>query len=214
MNVTIMPNDIDISELESLILKDGKIIPVSYYELSRFSTNQLAMFGHKYAIYQYPTTELLDFINSEIDRKPAIEIGSGNGCIGRNLGIKMTDNKQQEFPEIAAYYRLTGQPTITYGEDVEKIDANSAVKKYNPEVVVACWVTHKWASGGVSGNMHGPEEELMFENGVKKYIHVGNSSIHKDKPILKKIPMKKVIAPWVISRSVKPEFNVIYIFSR
>src|SRR3989304_4554394 len=103
----------------------------------------------------------------------------------------MADNKMQLRPEVKAIYDIQRQPIINSGNDVEELDAISAVKKYNPTTVVACWVTHLWKEGMSQGNMLGIEEELLFENGVKKYVHVGNSSIHSFKPILNKYPVTK-----------------------
>jgi hypothetical protein len=114
--------------------------------------------------------ELIDFLKSEIGDLFTIEIGSGNGCIGRSLEIKMTDNKLQLRPEVKIMYDIQGQPIINYGEDIETLDAIEAVVKYKPSAVVACWVTHKYKDGMVVGNMYGIEEEEIFENGVKKNI--------------------------------------------
>ena len=203
----------NINELEKHMVKDGKIMPISYQVLKTFSKEQLATFAHKYAIYQYPTVELLAFITSEIgDHRQAMEIGAGNGCFGRSLGIRMVDNYQQEMPQVKEMYDLAMQPTIKYGKDVEKIGGNEAVLKYKPKTVLACWVTDKWDNATKSGNYWGVKEEDLFNNGVKKYIHVGNDKTHLVKPILKKIKHKKYYFPWLITRSLSTEANSIYVF--
>lgn len=215
--MAILSSNIDLTPLESLMIKDGKFIPVPFEALKGFAQETISVFCHKHALYQMPTTELIDFIKNEIGDSSVIEIGSGNGCIGRSLGIKMTDNKMQQWDIIRAQYELSRQPVITYGNDVEEIDALEAVKKYKPEVVVACWVTHKWKEGLSAGNMFGVEEELMFNNGVKKYIHIGCDSPttgHQIKPILNKIPVKKLKFPWLVSRSMSRDLNTIYIFEK
>ena len=204
----------DIQELERLLLVDGKIQCLPFDVLNNFTQEQISLFCHKWAIYQLPTKELIDFIKIQIGDKSVIEIGSGNGCMGRNLGIRMTDNKMQELPEIIAYYRMMGQPTIKYGDDVEKIDAISAIKKYRPECVVASWVTHKFKEGMESGNALGIEEEEIFGNGVEKYIHIGNEKTHIYKPILNLFPVKKFKHKTIISRSMSREENIIYIFTK
>src|ERR1700744_75875 len=115
----------DISSLESLLLRGNEIIPADFNDINQFSQNQISYFCLVYGVYQIPTTELIDFLKSQIDDKSrTIEIGSGNGCIGRALGIRMTDNKMQDEPFFKAYYQLIQQPTILYGDDVIKIDAN------------------------------------------------------------------------------------------
>ncbi len=214
--MNILNKNIDISPIESLMIHDGKIIPVPFESLKGFSQEMLSIFCHKHALYQLPTTELIDFLKNEIGDSSVIEIGSGNGCMGRSLGIKMADNYMQTWDDVKFTYGLTGQPTITYGSDVEELDAISAVKKYNPKTVVACWVTHKYEEGMTAGNMYGIQEELLFENGVEKYIHVGNhtnSTGHPLKPILSKYPVKMLHFPWLVSRSMSRDKNTIYIFS-
>ena len=210
--MNILNANLNIKPLEDLMIRNGKIIPVPFNELNKFPQEMISLFCHKHALYQIPTTELIDFIKAEI-KGDAIEIGSGNGCIGRSLGILMTDNKMQLRPDVKAIYDIQGQPTITYGDDVEELDAISAVKKYKPTTVVACWVTHLWKEGMTQGNMLGIEEELLFENGVKQYIHVGNSSIHSFKPILDKYPVNKFKFPEIVSRTMKRDLNEIYIFT-
>lgn len=204
--------NLDVTDIEDIMIQDGKIVPVGFDVLKKFSQEQLSVFCHKHALYQLPTTELIDFLKSELEYFYTIEIGAGNGCIGRSLTLQMTDNKMQLRPDVKLMYDLQGQPTIKYGDDVEELDAISAVKKYKPDAVVACWVTHLFKEGMTVGNMFGIEEELLFENGVKKYVHVGNELTHAQKPILQKYPVKKCQFPWLLSRSMSRENNVIYIF--
>jgi hypothetical protein len=209
----------DIAALEELVIKDGKIIPLPYKDLEHFTQGQISTFCHKHAVYQFPTTELIDFLRNEIGGEPSIEIGSGNGCIGRSLGIMMTDNKMQNWDLIKMTYAIQGQPTIMYGADVEEIPALDAVQRYKPKAVIACWVTHLFEEGMTSGNMYGVDERLLFRYGVEKYIHVGNdggTTGHSDKPILSMegIQLKKYRFPWLLSRTMNRQNNVIYVFTK
>jgi len=213
MNSTYL-NISDISELESLLLTDGQINNLPFEVLNRFSQEQLSLFCHKHAIYQLPTWELIKFLKDQIAGEPAIEIGSGNGCIGRLLGIPTTDNKMQELPEIKAYYATLNQPVITYGKDVEHIDGLEAIKKYQPKVVVACWVTQKWKEGMEDGNALGVDETLIFDHGVEKYIFVGNEKTHASKEILNMFPVRKFKHKTILSRSMQRDQNIIYIFTK
>ena len=90
MKGTVINPNIDIKPLEDLMLRDGKIIAVPFNSLNKFPQEQISLFCHKHALYQIPTTELIDFIKNEIGCAQVIEIGSGNGCMGRSLGIKMS----------------------------------------------------------------------------------------------------------------------------
>jgi hypothetical protein len=199
---------VDISPLEEILLREGKIIPAPYDDLKKFSQDQLSTFCVKHGVYQIPTIELIGFLMSEIPSVGSvIEIGAGNGCIGRALGIRMADNKMQQNPMIKAHYAAIDQPTVNYGDDVEKIDGNEAVKKYRPKTVIACWLTDK-----LNGNMFGVDESRFFKDGVTKYIHIGNEGTHGNKRILKTRNHKKLKFPWLLSRSLTKDDNVIYVF--
>lgn len=212
MNYSIINPDVDLKPIEDIMVKFGKIIPVPASELKPFDQEYISVFCHKHALYQLPTTELIDFIKNEIDGF-AIEIGAGNGCIGRSLGIKMTDNFLQQRAIMKDYYESLGQPTINYGDDVEKIGAIKSIKTYRPNTVIGCWITPKIKERMMTvSDFHGIDENEIFPNGVKKYIHVGNENIHSDKPLLKRVAYKEYKFPWLISRSMSREKNVIYIF--
>lgn len=214
MNFNVLEES-DISELEKVLIGEGgKLNLLPYSLLARFTQNQLSLFCHKHAIYQLPTLELINFIRSQYGNEEALEIGAGNGCIGRSLGIRMVDNKMQEIPEIKAYYAAAGQPVIRYGDDVEHLDAIEGIKKYRPKVVVACWVTQKWKPGMEEGNALGVDEEEIFANGVEKYIHVGNEKTHASKIILNLFPVKKYKHKTILSRSMDRDKNVIYVFTK
>jgi hypothetical protein len=112
---------------------------------------------------------------------PIIEIGAGNGTLAHGLKIPATDNKMQDAPMIQLYYKAMGQPTINYPEEVEKIDAIAAIKKYKPHTVIASWMTHKWIEEehDKGGNEHAPDEREIMEL-VDKYILIGNMGVHKE----------------------------------
>lgn len=206
----------DISELESVLMRNGRIVPAASETLLTFGQNALSVFCHKHGVYQLPTTELVSFLSKEIEGMHTIEIGSGNGVIGRSLGIMMTDNYMQTWPEIIAHYESVKQPVVQYGKDVKEIAANPAVRTYRPKVVVGCWITHLWKEGMKEGNMHGVDELAMFGNGIEKYIHVGNLNTHQHKPILKNkhLRIETYQFPWLLSRSLAYKDNIIHIIKK
>lgn len=138
----------------------------------------------RHAMYCLPTIELVERLRQIIDGRSAIEIGAGNGVLAAALGIPATDNRMQDIPKYRAQYELMRQPTITYGDNVEELDARDAVRQHRPRVVIAAWVTHKydprrhWAGG----NEMGVTEERIID-GVETYVMVGNLQVHKDKSI-------------------------------
>ena len=172
------------------------------------------MFAHEYAIYSFPTIELTEWIIDNFDLSNCIEIGAGNGVMADYLGIKATDSKQQtENPETAILYQLMGQPAITYGENVEKLNAIEAIKKYKPDTVIAQWVTHIYDPDEPfrEGNIYGVDEQYILDTTIN-YIFIGNESVHMHKPILEQRHCR-IQKDWIISRAKYPEQNVIYLWS-
>lgn len=207
----------EMKALENLLIRDNKYIPVPASELGNFTHDQLRLFAHYHAIYQFPTTELIGWLQQMIGGSKAIEVGAGNGCIGRALGIPITDNKMQEWDHIKAYYSALTQPVITYGKDIEGLDALSAVKKYKPDIVIACWVTQLKKPHLEDGNMHGIDELELLKY-VNQYILVGNINIHTTKEIYHNCPSTHYIQEykfdWNISRQMDPTKNRIFVWSR
>ena len=200
-----------VKELDSLLMPKGVLVAVPTRDLLRFKQEDLSVYGHLRGIYQYPTTELVELLRHAIGGRKAIEIAAGNGIIGRQLGIPMTDSFMQKRPEIVELYRSLGQPVIEYPEDVQKFDAMAALDHFAPQVVVGCWATHLWKEGMDTGNMYGiPEEELIKR--VELYVHVGNAATHASKPSLETCVYEEVRAPFLITRSMHRAENNMYIF--
>lgn len=191
-----------------------KILSAEFYR--RFAQNDIAAFCHKNGLYCLPTIELLDQLNSLILSyclgRNAIEIGAGNGAIGRGLGIPSTDSMQQSDPRMAALYARIGQPPVRYGSDVRQADANTAVSKLKPNVVIGAWVTHRYneAEHWREGNMWGIDEQAILDQ-VDAYIVVGHDEVHAKKPIMD-LPHKIIKADYLFSRSMNPAGNSIYVW--
>jgi hypothetical protein len=200
-----------IKPLEQLLLDEsGNLKSVPASSLKNFSTMQFQLFGHKHGIYQIVTHELVDFIGNEIDGDSAIEIGSGNGCLGRTLGIPMTDSWIQATPEVKEFYDDMYQPIVNYREDVEKLEANDAIDKYKPDVVVGAWVSQLKTPTNEVGSPFGVDE-VAFIGKVRKYILVGNLDSHAEKDILKITRNRSYTVDWLYSRSAAPMKNRIWI---
>jgi len=191
-------------------------MPAAFY--ARWPPRELFIWSVRRAFYCLPTHELVEFIRSQIDCEDAIEIGSGNGCLGRSVGVRLTDSKLQDREDMKARYEHEGQATVTYGADVEKLSALEAVEKYKPKVVLAAWVTHKFnpARPQARGNVYGVDEGRMLDKKfVKKYVFVGNEHVHGEsarKPILGR-PHATYRLPYNVSRSLDPR-NVVWVWSK
>jgi hypothetical protein len=203
----------DISHIEKIVMPEGelKIVTAAYYE--DLSNDELSMFALKHALYSIPTIELINFLKKEIgDEKSVLEIGSGNGFLGKALNIKCTDNKMQDDPAVKLMYKNISQPTIKYGDNVEKIDAEEALRKYHPGIVIASWVTQKYCPVKNKGNVYGPDLREIVKN-CQKFILIGNDSTHGWFEIMQ-LSHRKIEVDGYISRASNPQNNYVYIWEK
>jgi hypothetical protein len=205
--------NLDLSELNAKFLDNKRNMRLLFAsELHQFGFDKLRLFAHQEAIYQFPTIELISALKSEIGKMSCIEIGAGRGDIGRHLGITMTDSHQQKEPHFKKLYSELKQPTIKYPKDVEKLNYKDAIKKYRPEIVLACWVTHQYnlkrhESGG---NETGIDSDWIMKR-VKKLIFVGNTEVHKFWQIPGYSSYVIQFIPGIVSRAAMGDnFMVVY----
>jgi hypothetical protein len=209
---TVTPWDRD-PGTEGALDKSGTLLihPAEWW--AQFSQSEIAMFCVRHGIYCVPTTELVDWLRTELEA-PAIEIGSGNGVLANALGIAATDSMMQLDPVIKAqYYDAAGQPTIQYGPNVKRMAADEAVRFYKPRTALACWVTHKFRPHEEwrEGNQYGVKEEAILKRA--RYVFVGNENVHRGKPILE-LKHRHHHFPWLVSRSMTEAPNFIGIWEK
>ncbi|KVP75090.1 hypothetical protein WJ96_04815 [Burkholderia ubonensis] len=187
-----------------------QVMPAQFYQ--QFTTAELAAFCVRNGNYSLPTTELVDWLKDVVGARSMLEIGAGNGVLAKALGIRATDNWMQTWPDVAAHYKQIQQPTVSYGEWVENLDAHAAITEYKPDVVLACWVTHLYREDRheLGGNMYGVDEEALLA-ACQTYVHVGNSRTHANKSI-RQLPHRSYRFGWLVSRSMQPELNEICIW--
>lgn len=212
--VFLLNRNIDVSYLDDLLLKNEQLQVVDDSVYQNIPQEHLALWCHNKGIYGLPTTELVDWLKSHIVKDKTIEIGAGNGALGRTLGIPITDSCMMNDPLIASLYALQGQPITSYPDDIIEMDAVSAVKHFKPSVVIGNWVTHKYREDEHwrGGNVFGIDEDFILDN-VNKYIVIGNSTVHMNKRILDR-DHTKVSFSWVRSRSMNSYANIIYIWDK
>ena len=187
-----------------------KILPAAFWR--KTSQNERVVFGANTGIYSFPTVELVERLREIIGDRKAIEIGSGNGVRAQALGIPATDSFQQEGSIYEEEYRAQGLVPVPYGPNVEKLTAYDAVRKYDPDVVVACWVTHKFdpKQPWRKGNEVGVDEADVLAH-CEEYVFVGNLSptvMHSQKPIFAQIHETER-PDWLYSRAQEHKREVL-----
>jgi hypothetical protein len=85
---------------------------------------------------------------------------------------------------------------------VEKLDAVAAIAKYRPQVVIACWITHRLeADRPEAGGSATGVDEAAVVGACEEYIVIGNERVHAGKPIWS-LPHEKLTPLWLYSRAV------------
>lgn len=184
----------------------GSIIrPLPYSEIENDTPATLNMVMQALGLYTFPTQELTDWLHSEIDDDPelephtAIEICAGTGWIGRTLGIPTTDSRMQEREDIRELYHRMGAVTIQYPKDIELLEALAAIRKYEPEYVIASYCTHLFGEGGSkTGNALGVDTRWVRSH-CRRFYHIGNDDIHSRDPIMR-MPHKRLQFDWLVTR--------------
>jgi len=133
----------------SLIGSDGRIYPVPHSYIKDDTLDTLNLVMQALGLYTFPTLELCEWLESQIDDNPeyephsAIEICAGTGWIGRQLRIPITDVKNMENPEVQKVMLDSMSIPTIYANDVETLEASDAVNKYKPDIVIGSYVTSK-----------------------------------------------------------------------
>lgn len=206
-------NNVDVSYLDGRLLDaDGQVKMVGFAELADVPHDHVVVWCVRHGVYQIPTSELIEHLRQRIAGREALEICAGHAPLGKFLGCRSTDNYMQLWPEIKAYYDALGQAPAAPPDYVERIDALEAVKKYQPQVVVGAFVTHRWKPGLRTGNQYGPEEGEILAL-VEEYVHVGNIEVHREKP-LRVVAHEETHYPWLVSRAFNPEQNRVMVWKK
>lgn len=178
-----------------------KILPASFWK--PLTPLERAKFCMLNGFYSLPTVELVEHLRTLIGDRYAIEIGAGNGVLAETLGIKATDNRMQERSPWRETILATGQPCVQYGDNVFEAHASRAVRQFSPDVIVACWVHHKYRKERHErgGNMIGVDWPDVMQH-CRELIFVGNEKIHQDSDIWNRKPFSLEYPDWLYSRAM------------
>ncbi len=212
--------DANVTYLDEFLLnKDGRVKALSVVALRQLDPAHLMIWMQKNGRYNLPTAELVDWLKLLIEDEcgSALEVAAGMGDLGYHLGIPMTDSYVQTSPEMQAYYAAFGAKPIHPPADVEKADAETAVKQHRPQIVIASWLTQKYQPGDesiqpkIGSSIYGADEFEILRN-TSTYIHIGNRAVHGDKRLLK-IP-HITLRGELVSKGFDQSLNEITIWTR
>lgn len=199
---------------------DGNFLvkPASFYHQT--DSIILRIFATVAGIYQFLTTELIDWLRNEIEGFKTIEICAGLGLIGRPLGIVMTDSHIQQTEEFQNKLRenipgIRGHAMTKPPKDVKKYEAFEAVHTFMPRCVVGAFVTQYTTANettilGIPGSPFGPKEWDIVKR-VQKYIMIGHAGVHARKEIFS-LPHKEYLFPWLVNRCEDQSLNRIWVW--
>jgi len=190
---------------------NGRLRLLSADELRAIDPLTLRMWCCVRARYLLPTLELVAWLRAVINGEKAIEVAAGMGDLGYHLGIPMSDSYAQQAPDMVQKYALIGNAPTAPPADVERLDAEAAVRRYKPKIVIAAWLTHKYQPGDANGFEHGANEKYIVDRAT--YIFIGNQRVHGAKRILQ-LDHASYFLPWIVSRSSEPKRDVVYIWRK
>lgn len=201
------------ANIRKIVMDGRKMRVLPHSEWMKFSWQEIRTLLHETATYVVPTEELIDYLDELIGDEKAIEICAGNGYIGSNLDILMTDSYQQQDDKMTCmYYDLMKQPRIKYPANVMKLEASHAVRRMNPHTVIVCYATHKWREDTQSGNDKGVDFGDVFSK-IQRLILVGNLQTHKDNPLMQ-LPHEEVALLGLLTRAADQSLNRIFIWNK
>lgn len=198
---------------DDVLLDEKGILKLQPAELYRGIDNaHLRVWCICRAIYQIPTVELIEWLQTNFNLDKTIEIGAGNNYLYHHLGIVGIDNYSEQIPAVELVHEILHQPSTNPPPEVEKIDAIAAIEKYQPETVITSWATLKTEDPKDidAGHKYAPDEKEILNTGVT-YVFIGNEDIHGDRLIMNK-PHKTYYFDWLVSRGYYPEKNCIYVW--
>lgn len=209
----IIDSDTSTEAIRKVVMDGRQMKILNASEWLQFSYTERRLLLHETGTYVIPTEELIDFLDKEIGETKAIEICAGNGWIGRELSIPITDScLQRDNKKVRNYYEQLQQPIIPYPRDIVKLEALAAVRRYKPHTVLACYATHKWRADTQTGNAWGVNFQELYKR-VQRLIMVGNIVTHCDNPLLE-LPHKEIQLPGLLTRASDDSENRIFIWEK
>lgn len=208
--VQVLDSDTNTVSIRKQLMSGNKMLVRPAADWQSFSWSEQRMLLHETATFVAPTEELVDWLDQTIGEESAIEICCGNGWIGRELGIPITDSKVHDRKDVALLYAMFGNPRIKYPRDVRPFEAQQAVKHFHPHTVIACYPAFKWEPSKQIGSDYGVDFIKLLRS-IKRLIIVGNDHIHGDFALMD-IPHQTIHIPGLITRNQDRAADNIYVW--
>jgi hypothetical protein len=207
--------DQDVSYLDKLLLDiNYHVRAVAAADLREIPHDHLMIWATKNGVYQFATTEMIEWLKNEIGDNKAIEIGAGCGVIARSLGIIGTDSYIQHNKKYKEYYDLIGHEITRPPKDIKKYESLEAVRVFRPHTVVGAFITQYGTADddarGIPCAPFGTKEKEMLKK-IKKYIHFGNKVTHACKHIYQ-LPHQELHFDWLFNRALDQSQNRVWIW--
>lgn len=175
--------------------KDRKLLPkiLPANEILKLGDMNRQLLMTMLGLYVWPTVELYEFFNKNIQNQTTVlELGAGNGVLGKKLGWNSTDNfsqsdkfnprneKEKINHEIALMQLRTHNiAPVNYGDNVINIDAYDAVRKYNANTAVGLYITDVTQNEFTINLL-----DVFMNDNTETFYLVGNMETHyKKSPI-------------------------------
>lgn len=205
-----LPVDTDTKAIRKALMHGRDMLVRPAAEWEKFSWAEQRMLLHETATFVAPTEELIDFLDELIGDESAIEICCGNGYIGRELDIPITDGMAHNKTDVKLMYGMVNNPTIKYPSDVRKLEAQAAVRIFHPHTVIACYPAFQWEADKQIGASYGVDFSLLLSK-VKRLVIVGNRRVYEQFKFMS-TPHVELQVPGIITRSEYREDDRVWIF--
>lgn len=201
--------------------ENGKFFPkiVPAEEILKLGDHNRQILMTQLGLYVWPTQELVEFFKKHITNKTSVlELGAGNGVLGKTLGWNSTDNfsqsnqfnarnKQEKLYNAMALMQLQAYniAPVNYGSNVINLDAYDAIREYKASAIVGLYLTD------ITQNEFTIDlvDALLHANTETFYL-VGNMNTHHNKSPIFEFKHEAIKLEGLVIRHEKNELGRIF----
>lgn len=209
-------------QLSKLVKEEnGKLFPriVPAQEILKLGDFNRQILMTQLGLYVWPTQELVEFFKKNInDKTPVLELGAGNGVLGKTLGWNSTDNFSQSTQfnarnEIEKQYNAMALmqlknnniAPVNYGSNVINLNAHDAIREYKASAIVGLYLTDITQNEFTINLV----DALLYANTEMFYL-VGNMDTHHNKSPIFEYKHEAIELEGLVVRHQKNELGRIF----